>query len=139
MPRLRTLTLLLALIWAVPGLARADQTDKALVALFAELKATTDAARGTALTRRIWEIWLEPRDDKTAALLGKGIEAMGEEDYAAALQDFDKLVVLAPDFAEGWNRRATLRYLMDDLDGSVSDIERTLALEPRHFRALSGL
>ena len=139
MRRLRALTLLLGLVAAVPGLAWADQTDKALDGLFAELKATTDAGRGTALTRRIWEIWLEPRDAKAKALLAKGVEAMNEEDYDAALQDFDKLVVLAPNFAEGWNRRATLRYLMDDLDGSVSDIERTLALEPRHFGALSGL
>jgi tetratricopeptide (TPR) repeat protein len=139
MHRLRTMTLLLALVAAVPGLARADQTDKTLDALFAELKATTDAGRGNALTRRIWQIWLEPRGDKATALLAKGVEEMSEEDYDAALKDFDKLVVLAPDFAEGWNRRATLRYLMDDLDGSVRDIERTLALEPRHFGALSGL
>jgi tetratricopeptide (TPR) repeat protein len=139
MPRVGVITLVLAIVAAVSGLARADQTDKALVALFAELKTTTDAARGTALTRRIWEIWLEPRGDKATALLARGVEAMGEKDYDAALKDFDKLVVVAPDFAEGWNRRATLRYLMDDLEGSVRDIESTLALEPRHFGALSGL
>ena len=131
--------MLLAALAAAAGAARADQTDKALDALFAELQTTKDAARGETLTRRIWEIWLEPRDERAEAPLAKGVDEMSEGDYDAALADFDRLVELAPGFAEGWNRRATLRYLMDDLDGSVSDIERTLVLEPRHFGALSGL
>jgi len=139
MQRLRTLALLIGFLAAAPASPRADQTDKALAALFAELKTTTSAERGEALTRRIWEIWLTPRDERAEPLLERGVDAMSEEDFDAALAEFDKLVALAPDFAEGWNRRATVRYLIGDLDGSVDDIARTLALEPRHFGALSGL
>ena len=49
------------------------------------------------------------------------------------------VIELAPEFAEGWNRRATVRYLATDIDGSIADVNATLDLEPRHFGALSGL
>ncbi len=138
MLRLRLIVLIIAAAAAAAS-ARADQTDKRLDALFGQLAAAKDARQGGSLAGKIWQIWLETQNGDAKALLAEGIEEMDGEDYNAALRDFDKLVVLAPTFAEAWNRRATLLYLMDDLDGSVRDIERTLELEPRHFGALSGL
>ena len=130
-------SLLLFLVGA--AVARADQTDQRLDGLFAQLKETQDPAVGTQLTEQIWEIWLEPKDQGARNLLAKGVAAMNDDDFDVALDDFNRLVEAAPDFAEGWNRRATLLYLMGEYDASVRDIERTLQLEPRHFGALAGL
>ena len=64
---------------------------------------------------------------------------MSENQYPTALAAFDEVVRKAPNFAEGWNARATLHYLMDNYDDSIRDIQHTLSLEPRHFGAISGL
>ncbi len=63
---------------------------------------------------------------------------MSRQDFRAALRSFEQIVVLAPEFAEGWNKRATVHYLMGSYEESLKDIEKTLSLEPRHFGALSG-
>lgn len=65
--------------------------------------------------------------------------AMRSKNYAKAEDLLDQVVVLNPEFAEGWNRRATLYFTKLDYSRSLADIEKTLALEPRHFGALSGL
>ena len=68
-----------------------------------------------------------------------GARLMAAEQMKRAAEVFDQVVTRAPAFAEGWNRRATLRFLTGDFDGSVADIRQVLSLEPRHFGALSGL
>jgi tetratricopeptide (TPR) repeat protein len=67
---------------------------------------------------------------------GKAIQA---KSYPLALDILDQVVLLRPTFAEAWNKRATVHFLMDDYSSSISDIRQTLAMEPRHFGALSGL
>jgi Tfp pilus assembly protein PilF len=117
----------------------ADQRDPRLDDLFVRLKAAPDAAAAAPVAAEIWRIWGETPDETNAALLARGVQAMNRGDPATAGAAFDLLLVRAPEFAEAWNKRATLRYLQDDDVGSASDIRRTLALEPRHFGALSGL
>jgi tetratricopeptide (TPR) repeat protein len=118
--------------------ALADQTDPRLNDLFDDLKRASSYAEAARLEQSIWAIWFETPDQATAALLRTGMEKMARGDLDEALDDFDRVVALAPDFAEGWNRRATVHYLMDELEQSLDDIAATLALEPRHFGALSG-
>lgn len=120
------------------GTALADQKDPRLDDLFATLKDVPDAGEAFPLEQRIWTIWLEIADQDVAEFLRDGMESMGRGKYDEALKAFDRVIERAPDFAEGWNKRATLYYLMGDYKRSLEDIARTLELEPRHFGALSG-
>ena len=68
----------------------------------------------------------------------EGEAAMEDEDFKTAVAKFDAVIKARPDFAEGWNQRAIVHFLNGDIAGALDDVERTLALEPRHFGALSG-
>lgn len=125
-------------IWA-PAPAVADQTDPRLDDLFERLQATERPGEAEALEQRIWRIWIEAEDPTQSRLMALGIRAMTLRQLPEALERFDRLVHMAPEFAEAWNKRATVHYLMGNYGASVRDIQRTLALEPRHFGALSGL
>lgn len=116
----------------------ADQNDPRLNDLFAELKSATAPTSARVLEQQIWGIWLKTPHGTAQSLLDKGIERMHAGDLGTALAAFTHVVEAAPDFAEGWNKRATVYYLMEDFDASLEDIVKTLALEPRHFGALSG-
>lgn len=117
----------------------ADQTDARLPALFQRLHDTDNANIARLTELMIWQIWGESGKPELDRLMAEGEKAMGDEDYKTALQKFDAVIKMRPDFAEGWNRRATLYYLTGDYAASVADIDHVLELEPRHFGAISGL
>ena len=117
----------------------ANQDDGRLDALFSQLQITNSEREAKTIERLIWKIWLESGDDAVDRLMADGVKSMGNGNYEHALNVFNSIVMGAPSFAEGWNKRATLYWLMGDFDKSVDDIKRTLVLEPRHFGALSGL
>ncbi len=121
------------------GPARADQNDPRLEQLFEQLQASQSPAAAQALERLIWDIWLDSEKNSINILMRQGVRAMQSGDYPTAYDRFSTIVELEPDFAEGWNKRATILYLIGDLDASIADVKRTLALEPRHFGALAGL
>ena len=129
---------LLALVSLVSP-AVASQADERLDGIFAHLQTTGDDSEAAALTQLIWEIWHQSDNDTVNDFMSKGIEEMSIRNYRAALAAFNTVVEIEPNFAEGWNKRATVYYLMREYELSVHDLERTLALEPRHFGALSGL
>lgn len=120
------------------GPALADQKDSRLDDLFAKLKSVESFSDAKSVEFVIWNIWVQSGDDAIDILMRDGVDSMGRRDYRRALRSFDQIVTIAPDFAEGWNKRATLFYLMGEFDRSLADIEKTLALEPRHFGALAG-
>jgi len=90
-------------------------------------------------TNLIWAIWHQSDDDRINDLMRRGLAHMSVRDYPAAIKTFGGIIDLEPGFAEAWNKRATVYYLMGDYRASVHDIDKTLELEPRHFGALSGL
>lgn len=109
-----------------------------LPALMAEL-ADPEAENPQRLEQRIIDVWSRSGSRSMDLLLERGQEAMEADDFIAALEHFTALTDHAPDFAEGWNMRATVFYLMDRQELSIADIGRTLALNPEHFGALYGL
>jgi len=128
-----------AALTVIGGAAAADQDDPRLDELFTALEAADGPVEAREIEARIWNVWLESGDERIDRLMASGIAAMGARQFDEALVAFNAVVELAPDFAEGWNKRATLYYLMGDYPASIADIGRTLDLEPRHFGALSGL
>jgi tetratricopeptide (TPR) repeat protein len=128
----------LALMSAAAAAGQQADDAKKLDALFAELAepGRDDWERVEGEISRIWARSGSPSMD---LLLRRGNEALEAEDYGAALEHFTALTDHAPDFAEGWNARATTFYLMGEYALSIADVERVLALNPRHFGALAGL
>lgn len=140
MRRLLALLALLAVLGGAPfGRATADQTDPRLDALFAGLKAAPGLARAQRLEAQIWRIWLQHPDAEAYKATQLGVAHMNRGDADAAERAFSRAIKRQPDFAEAWNKRATLRFFTGDLDGSVADCAQVLRLEPRHFGALAGL
>jgi tetratricopeptide (TPR) repeat protein len=117
--------------------ALADQSFR-LDQLFADLT-TADAVQGREIEQQIWALWLQSGDDEVDRLMVATLGAMNTQAFGPALAFLNRIVAMKPDFAEGWNKRATLYYLVNEYDKSIADIQTTLALEPRHFGALSGL
>ncbi len=129
----------LLLAAALAGSAAADQRDPRLGPLFQRLHDAASADDAEWAELQIWNIWMTSDDGDVNALMREGVTRMDAGDYPGAFKAFDAVVARAPDFAEGWNKRATVLYLMGDYAASIRDVEKTLALEPRHFGALSGL
>jgi len=115
------------------------QNDPRLDPLFIALKATRDPDKAEQLEAGIWALWGLSGDDEIDQLMTIGIGAMADRDGETALTAFNEIVSRAPNYAEGWNKRATLFYLAGEHELSIADIKKALALEPRHFGAYSGL
>jgi tetratricopeptide (TPR) repeat protein len=118
--------------------ALADQDDPRLEALFKQLRETSNAVQAAPLEASIWEIWMEHGDSTAYNAMIRGIQQINSNNLPAALQTFTQLIEQYPDYAEAWNKRATIHYLMQNFEASEADISRTLQLEPFHFGALSG-
>ena len=121
------------------GQAVADQTDPRLDGLFIELHETDNPHKARLIERSIWAVWLASKSPTLELLMGRVVGAMGKQAYGEALDLLNTIVTIAPDYAEGWNKRATIYFLLGQYQNSIDDVERTIDLEPRHFGALSGL
>ena len=120
-------------------IAIADQNDPRLNNLFKKLNETENQDEIRDLISDIWNIWYEVDDPKVIEYFEKGIQAMNLRNYPLAIRFFNNLIEEDPNFAEGWNKRATVHFMMGNFDQSMQDIIKTLELEPRHFGALDGM
>ncbi len=125
------------------GNVNAEERDEKLDKLFVQLKNTKDLSSAQEIEREIWEIWsMHPSDDRRGfrltELLTQGTRLMNMRELTKAYKIFTQIIATEPDWAEAWNKRATVLYLMNQYKSSLDDIKITLTLEPRHFGALSG-
>lgn len=117
-----------------------DRTDKQRVdELFTELKKTANENAAVRVASRISERWNNSGSASVDLMMQWAGKAMQEQKWDIALDFLDQVTVLRPNYAEGWNRRATVHFMMQNFAKSMTDIERTLELEPRHFGALAGM
>jgi tetratricopeptide (TPR) repeat protein len=121
-----------------PG-SEANTRAKELDGLFARLKTTTAQDEGDAIVAQIWKLWQQSGNEKLDAAMERAMLLMGQGLGVVAMPILDEIVAEKPDWAEGWNKRATVLYLMGEHDRSLADIDRVLALEPRHFGAIAGI
>lgn len=129
---------LAALAACSPG-AEAPPRDPALDALFAQLVEAPDAAAAQAVEQQIWAKWADSGSPTVDILLERAAAAEAAGEANLAVDFLAQASELAPQFAEPWNRRASLAYSARDYAGAISAIQETLRREPRHFGALAGL
>ena len=107
--------------------------------LFTELKRERNEKAAERIAGRIWNEWNQSGSASIDLMMQWAQKATQDQKFDVALDFLDQVVTLQPDYAEGWNRRATVHFMMKNYGKSMADIDRTLQLEPRHFGALSGL
>jgi len=135
----RLLITLLAIVGMAGQWAVADPRTDRLNTLFERLKAAPDGVAADSVATQIKQIWMHSGSATADLLLERADSALEQQNMPLCIEILDRLVVLDPDWAEAWNRRATVFYLMEDYRRAMSDIAETLKREPRHYGALSGM
>ncbi|MHA1546935.1 MAG: tetratricopeptide repeat protein [Alphaproteobacteria bacterium] len=111
----------------------------AINALFDRLREVDSTETAQPIANEIWRLWLRSGSDTVDLLVSRSQVLMRDRKFDQAVELLDTVVEIAPRYAEGWNKRATVYYLKGDYGQSIADVRQVLALEPRHFGALSGL
>jgi tetratricopeptide (TPR) repeat protein len=124
---------------AAPDVAQTAGKSPSIDSLFDELRTETTRSGGMRIAQQIWAEWNKSGSATVDLLMGWAGEAMQAEKNILAEDLLTQVIVIAPGYAEAWNRRATLYFSTGKISESIADIERVLEIEPRHFGALSGL
>lgn len=144
----------LSLLTPLPGTAFAQDSQAAAIpqnepalttpaerlnALFAELKHERDPDKAKVISDSIRVEWRDSGSATVNFLMQQVDKAMAEDNDGAALDYLDEVIQLQPGYVEGWNQRATVNYKLGNYRKSMSDINRVLTIEPRHFGAIAGM
>jgi tetratricopeptide (TPR) repeat protein len=124
---------------ATPENSTVQSPEQRLDTLFLELKRERNEKAAGRVAARIQDEWSKSGSASIDLMMVWSQTAMDAQKFDAALDFLDQVVTLQPGFAEGWNRRATVHFMMRNYRKSMTDIDRALQLEPRHFGALSGM
>ena len=119
--------------------ANSEERELELNKLFNQLKNNSDASMAFEVEMKIWNIWsTHPSQENLTQLLANGSNLMTQHKLNKAYETFSKVISLDPNWAESWNKRATVLYMLGRYEESQEDINEVLKLEKRHFGALSG-
>ena len=130
--------LLFLLIFFYTSSLVADERNIQLNTLFNDLKINNNVST-SEIEQKIWKIWsTHPTDQKLTKMLAQGSALMNSRMFKEAIIIFDQVIDLDPEWAEAWNKRATVLYLVGEYQKSQNDIDQVLKLEKRHFGALAG-
>ena len=114
-------------------------TVNRLDTLFGNLKRERNERKAERIASQIWGEWFKSGSASVDLMMQWSQTASEAQKFDVALDFLDQVVTLSPNYAEGWNRRATVHFMMNNFAMSMADIEHTLRLEPRHFGALAGM
>jgi tetratricopeptide (TPR) repeat protein len=119
---------------------RSSINDEELGSLFNQLLEIQSSSEADEITLKIWEIWTNDAETEFGqSTMLEGVSLMNRNSLVAAEELFSKLIRSSPDYIEAWNKRATVRYMMGQLENSLNDVYVVLSKEPKHFGAMSGL
>ena len=129
----------MVLLFCGNAIADSNERDVKLDHLFEQLKKINNVSIALEIEMKIWNIWsTHPTQEKLTKSLAKGSDLISEGRLETAYTIFSIIINSVPDWAEGWNKRATVLYLMGRYQDSLNDIDEVLKRESRHFGALSG-
>jgi tetratricopeptide (TPR) repeat protein len=132
--KILTITILCFLTTALSANDRDAELDK----LFVELKKDIPSL-SSGIAQQIWMLWsTHPTDQKLTSLLDEGSRLVQDQKLNRAIDVFSEAIELDPSWAEAWNKRATVFYMVGKFQKSQNDIDKVLELEERHFGALAG-
>ena len=116
----------------------ADERKNQLDKLFKELQ-KDNSTLSFDTEQKIWKIWsTHPKEENLTLMLSKGSDLVNNDQLKEAVDIFTKVIEIDPSWAEAWNKRATVLYLLGEFQKSQNDIDKVLELEERHFGALAG-
>jgi len=119
---------------------RSSINDEELGLLFNQLLEIQSSSEADKITLKIWEIWTNDAETEFGqSTMIEGVSLMNRNSLVAAEKLFSELILSSPDYIEAWNKRATVRYMMGQLENSLNDVYVVLSKEPKHFGAMSGL
>jgi tetratricopeptide (TPR) repeat protein len=135
---MKYLKIFLIFLFVTPAFANQSH-EKKLDNLFKKLKSINDITSARKIENKIWDLWTtHPSEESLTELLDKGSMYMSQNQLTSAHNVFSKAIELDPNWAEAWNKRATVFYLIGEFQKSQEDIDKVLELEERHFGALAG-